>query len=822
MATFNSTQNQPTQEHFYLVEVDLPIIIGKCEITEGIEGFGTPLSCPIQDGTSEVVIKTYVFGTNNTPLLPQSPIYKHIVGIREDATELRSGEGLAIRGGGSVTIKDFVKDDPNLERLAAQAVKDQGTFLGKWEARNVFEGKPIRVKKYRVPTTGTLSTSAKSQFLTSDNDVFKTSNGLNFKVASVLPDDAEITHYITDGIKNNGDGQFTLTFKDELSRIEFDRAQYPSNESGSLRSNITDSVASIPVDSVTDWLSETVPYVVRIENELMTVQSVSNNLTASATLNVATRGANIGTPDFTTFLSQTRKLEHSSGDEVFICELADDKNIANVLEEILLDANMPSSIIPIADWLTEIATWHPSNKISTIFYESEDSDDALLRVLQPYMLDMWYEPIDREIKLKAISEWQKASVTVTEGKEIDFQSLKTNDAENLRYSRASISFNKRFITDPEEAGSYSNGSFAVRTDLETAAFYGDSKLKRFNNSSIIDRDAGDLLCTRYVQRYGLLPKKHSWVTQERFRTFRTGDVVNISSPETQGFDGLAQTNLRAQITRIQPVLRKEGRTYRVEALTYQPAATAGGATPVFTITSGVELNLFIQAGAPPDAVTVTFILDSGLFSSTNNVIAAVRAGGFAAGSKIIIILRNAADWQGKGGNGGGSETVQNGDDGGTVYDAQGIDTDIHLGGPDPEGGTAIGFLRAPGGGGGSGRNDLTGGPEPQAIPPGGGGGGAGLDAGFGGISFGSATDGANGNGVTGLGGPGGIGETTAGDGGDGGDWGDPGTNGQSSPVGSGGTGGAAGKGIVKGGAVVKLFGDTPTNFINGIGDTPDP
>jgi len=56
------------------------------------------------------------------------------------------------------------------------------------------------------------------------------------------------------------------------------------------------------------------------------------------------------------------------------------------------------------------------------------------------------------------------------------------------------------------------------------------------------------------------------------------------------------------------------------------------------------------------------------------------------------------------------------------------------------------------------------------------------------------------------------------DSGDGGGWGEAGIDGD---LPGGFAGGAAGKGIVKGGAVVRVMGATPTNFINGNGDTPD-
>lgn len=777
--TFESTRRLPTQEHFYIIEVDLPIITGTCEITAGNEGYGTPLSCPVQDGTSAVATKTYYFATPNAPLLDISPVYRCVNGISEQATELTPGKGLAIRGRATINFVDFT-GDPNPERASTQAIKNQGTFFGKFEARNVFENKEVRIKKYR-------------------------------KTANVdLVNDAETSYFVGRSLSSTGKGAYSLTCADELSKVEFDQSKYPLKQDSFLRQSIDDVVTAIPVDTETDWNQVPTPYVIRIGDEFMTVLSVSNNQAANASLTVKGRGIQVGPPEYSDVLTFSRKEEHDAGDEVFICKAFSQANIADVLEDMLLNANIPSSIIPIADWYDEIALWHGSNFISTIFYESEPTNNALLKVLEPYLLDMWNDPIDREIKLSAISQWQESSMTLTEGKEIDYESISTKQLEDMRFSQAFISYDKPYLSDPDEPASFKKASLAVRSEVETEELYGDPKVKQFENSYVVDIPAADLLVQRYVQRFGFTPVQYSWMTQERFLEFKVGDVVNVISSETQGIDGLPDTNTRAQITKIQPTYSEFGREYKVDALTYQSAATSGGGNTVFTISGGADLNLFIQAGAPALPVDVTFILDGGNYLSTNAAIPAIRAGSFAAGSTITIILRDAANWQAKGGQ-GGDGNGQNGFDGGICYDADSIDTDIYLGGADPEGGTASGFLRAPGGGGGGGNLfSLTSG--------GGGGGGAGNFVGLGGQvvnNIAPSFPGGDGT-IIGVGGQGGEGDGSAGDGGAGGNWGQNGFNST-----NGGLGGLAGKGLVKDGATVTLFGSNATNFINGSGEAPD-
>ena len=781
--TFEATRKQPTQEHFYIVEIDLPIITGTCELSAGVEGFGTPLSCPITDGTSATAIKTYRFATNNAPIIPVSPLYRYISGVNEQATELQPDSGLAFRGRATITFADFEGFDPNFERASGAAVSDNGTFFGKLKQRNVFEGREVRVIKYR--------------------------KSANFDYTT----DGQITYYVARELKRSSGGNWQLACVDELSRIEFDQSQIPPEQNSFLRLDVDDAVTSIPVDGVTDWSQRATPYVIRVGEEYLTVTSVVNNQTGLAALTVNTRGADIGAPQFTNTITKTITDTHSAGDSVFICIELDGVNIATALEEILLSVDIPSSIIPISDWLSEVAAWHPTDFVTGLYDEPMDSDLAILRILEPYLMQMWFDPIDREIKLKAISNWVASSSTVSEGKEIDYDSLSSTDVDSLRYSTAFITYDKPFLSGPDEASSFKKTSISTRPELETIELYGTKpKVKKFNRSTIINKDAADLLTSRYVQRFGVMPERYKWTTQERNLNFKVGDVVNLNSPNVQGFDGLPSNNTRAQVIKVQPFHTKFGREYKVTALTYQPAISSGAA---FTIVSATELNLFVLAGAPSAPVDVTFIFDGGAFKSTDFTRPSVKAGAFAAGSKIDIILRGGADWQGKGGGGGRgaglfaspvsqSPEPTSGGDAGIVYDAQGVDTDIYLSGADPLSGTADGALRAPSGGDGG--FDAIISPTGLSFTGNGGRGGDGFDVGAGGLA--GVMSGDTSNLEIGSNGPSGKTDGT------GSGWASDGANNDAS-------GGLKGKGIVKNGAIVKLFGDTPSNFINGGGDTPD-
>jgi hypothetical protein len=197
----------------------------------------------------------------------------------------------------------------------------------------------------------------------------------------------------------------------------------------------------------------------------------------------------------------------------------------------------------------------------------------------------------------------------------------------------------------------------------------------------------------------------------------------------------------------------------------------------------------------------------GSYSSSINGGTAIRAGDFKTGSTLAIILTDGFDGQAAGGKGGTKIFDGDGENGGIVFDAQGVTTDIYFSGDTSAVSTAHpiadGYIRAPGGGGAG-----TGAFKETIFA--GGGGGAGRMPGLGGIGNWSGTNGD----VLGNGGAGAS--TPTKDAGDGGDWGQNG--GDTVPATH--TGGLAGSGIITGGGAVTIHGSTALRYINGNGSFP--
>ena len=766
MSIFDDTRTEFSQQHFTIVEIDLPVVEGECTIS-GEGGFGTPKTCD----QSTTGIKTYKFTQVDAPLLPESGILRIIKSINETPAELQPGKGLASRGTASITMVDVLGDPNPFAPAVIANGEGTGLYLAKLAARNEVSGKNIRIKNYRLP---------------SDGSTVDLVNG------------AQTRHYILESLNPSKSGSWTFNAKDELSRVDLDETVWPLPTDSSIDATTNDSQTTIFVDTDTNIL---VNYTLRVGEEFMKVTNVGSNF-----VTVQTRGTQIV---YTNLLTETIKEAHSTDDSIFICEISDNELIADLLERILLDVGVDASYIPKGEWDAEMLEWHPTTRVNTLWYESEDTNKVLEKILTYYMIDMWFDPIDRLIKLSAISAWQQSSAELTEGNEIDFETVSKKRAEQLRATRAVVVYNKPFLATSDSIENFRQSSAYIRTDLESSDLFGKPKVKQFDSNRFIDRDAAVLLTNRYVNRF-IDPNYFSWTTQESKLTFDVGDVVDKFTSATTGFDGLPTTTSRAQILAIKPRYTKVGREYSVKALSYEPLFETGSEIPLTGTTS--NLNIYNDiAGRPPGIVELTIVFDGVEASSTSTSLPGITVGDFAAGSKLIIILANRAKISGKGGDGGQGEGIyqdgeddqiiippRNGTNGGIAFlGREGVEVDIHFTGDTSAISSnyplADGFLLAPSGGDGGFRSTFVG---DDVFSGNGGDGARGQEYGTPGLAgetFGTAQEGSDGAVNTAFG-----------------------INGVDNDA----VGGLVGKGIVDNGGVINLINSTASRYINGGGDHP--
>ena len=768
MSTFEQTRSMRSQQHFEVLEIDLPVITGACSIG-GASGYGTPLTCD-EAWTGEY--KTYKFTNQNAPLIQGSP-FRCIKSIGETATAIMPGKGLAGRGSLNITFDDFTGQDPNPDAPAVtNTVKKQGTFFGKLAARQIFDNKLVRLKLYRVESDGSID----------------------------LVNGAETRHYVAQSFNAGSNGTWKLNCKDVMSLANLDEKEWPITTNSFLRQDTTDTQQILQVDNETVY---TIGMVIRIGDEFTRVTGVDTSDPSDHKIQVTTRGLSIVGTQSGEVLTLTEKDEHSAGDEIFICDESDDETIDSLITRILIDSDFDPALIPSTEWAAEVNEWHATTRINTLHIESRSVNDVLKSILNGFLMDLWFSTTENKAKLSAISVWKQSSTTITEGKEVNAYAISKKPKESIRASRALVLYNKANLADDDSTTSYKKGAQFADNTIIVPELYGEHKDKRFENNVMLNKDSADLLVQRYVSRFKFTPYLRTFTADERYINYKTGDVVNINSEVDQGFDGANSNNIRAQILKINPSYTKEGRQYKVDAMTYE-AAFEDNSEIVLDGALG-EANLYVLAGAPSQAVTITFVMTAYSFGQTS-----IRAGSFALGSKIILVLVNGFEGKANGGNGGNgaagvaysvfppTSVPSDGQNGGTVYDAQGVDTDIYFSGPTPSAAypTADGYIFAPNGGDG-GFNYFQVGPNAWL-------GGSGGDGGNGRLPGTGGAVGPVGD-ISSAGSNGSINDTGIG-------WGQDGVDNDASK-------GLAGSGIIDSGAAnVVLFGATAARYVNGNGD----
>lgn len=792
-------QSSYSSEHFETFEIIMPYVNGVCTIPEGVswtQGYHTPLTCV--EPSNDFI--TYYFGSENVPIgfFEQGnfkPIYRQIKTISEVTPEIKPAGGLASRGALKIVFNDFEGDSGPVNTT------DKGTYFQKFLARNIFSGRTCTIKRWvRI-------------------------NGVNSLVSSSV--------YVSESMTSTSSGDYVLQCKSQLEYTYKDSTQFPEPTGARLRLDVDNSVTKIPVNrSEFNWIAG---IVIRIGDELMQVSSYDDLLQE---LTVLARGSSIVGTSIT--LSTTEADSHSEGDDIQVCWVSNDESISSFISTILTLSGIPSSYINEAAWQSEFDDYWADSKLNMIWSEPESVSSILELLSKDYMLDIWEEATTpASIKLSAVSAWKETSLSIFTGRQITQDTLRVSPKPEMRSSRSYIYYDKENKTDNEDRGNYKKLSLNIDTTYEGVDFYGTKKEADLGSSPILDTNDASLRTQRQTARFNLSPVAYEWEGEEKYLNYSVGDIVEFTNRDITDAQG-DQLKVRAQITSLTPKYKYKGvgRGYKIKALTYTPAIITGGGGSFTKIVSGATLSEVDihndYADRTNSVVDFTLILDNCTVVGDDNVNPSIRNGTFSSGSSVTIILVNGTDWQsygGEGGRGAAWESVDTnpityvktidagtGESGGVCFNADGVPTNIYLSGATGNASypTALGSIKAGGGGG----NGSDGNPYLFPVAPenvgDGGGGGAGNISGVGGAAgvinyafFGNVF-GEQGN----SGSSNGTGGAATGTALSGGDWGKSG--GAFSGV-----SGAAGSGIIKSGADVFVFGSTPTNFINGNGDTPN-
>jgi len=714
--------------------------------------------------------------------------YPAILSVRYAPTVLKPGGNLSIRGQVTVVLQDFATTDNDIDDYVRERTydpEDRGTFFGKLKARHSFYiGRPMRVLE------GYIDDATLTDFRTRE--------------------------FIIDDISGpTADGKVIVKGKDILSLAADLRAKAPTASTNTLRAAMDTTQTTLLPQTGEAILMIAGDKHVRINDEIIELTSES----PTDTLNVVRQKG--GTPP----------SAHVIDDGIQECLTYENTPVIDVIQELLQTfANIPASFIPFTDWELEETETLIGYDVETIISEPTGVLTLLKELVAITLLDIWYDDVAQEIKLKLQTPFTSVSEVVNDDEDILADTLKVKDLNNQRLTRILIYYGMRnFARDLKETENFSLINFQIEADKEGVNKYNDERIKtifsRWFDAS--NKVQVQLTSQRLLDRFGITPKAIEFdLDAKDVERLTTGDVFDLTSRIEQAIDGNDATN-RYQVTELKTLKPGSQYRYKCEAFFQDP-------TPESLTISTPQSNfdLFVALGGPPAAVDITVTINAGILVKGLNGNPAFTTAGLHPDSTLTLI--NNGDIHGAGGGGalgGGGKTLTsfNEKQGCRFRWSLGQDTG---GGPGQAGSDALvieiasveidntnGEIFGAGGGGGAGAKEKGGLDDGTYNGGGGGGGGLGEDTSAGGgggiILQGTEecsttrNDGPAGTGgTTGAGGTGG--DVIDPDGFDGGgganDWGIAGDN---APV-SGGTGGVGGFAVrLNGASIVFTGGDNP-------------
>jgi len=533
-----------------------------------------------------------------------------IVRIDDAPTTITGGRGIGARARITLTVEDFPHDDRGLDPYVDERTHDtkQGTFWGKWLARNPFYQGREAISGY-----GSLS------------DPFDI-NSFNEE------------RYIIESISNpDSRNHVKIVLKDSIKKLDSKRAVEPEVSTGELFVAMTDTDVTLTLGSGqgSEYL---VDEYVTIGDEILLVTGITND-----DLNVSR--AQWGTD----------ATEHKINSKVQICKSFSNVNLVDIIHDLATSPNaLPASYINKPDWDTERDEWVPSHNLTAIIPKPTPIETSINQLIQLGLLDIWDDAEAQTLRLKASSPYRLEPIVITDSNIVQ-DSMVVKDLTDQRITRTWIQYAVRNpLKKLDEAGNIGRNYQVIDGNKESSVEYNDIRAKVYATpwltDSQADRDHAFSWANRLVNRFSKTPK------QFEFRMYandtllpETGAVIKISTRKNQDEKGLPKETI-AQIMERKPI-RQKG-VYQFRALAYNAALNAGAIVNNISIAADqMNYNLWLAVGSPPDAIEVTVTIEPGVvIGSVDADYYAFQVGSFAEGSVINII--NTGKIKGAGGNGG--------------------------------------------------------------------------------------------------------------------------------------------------------------------------
>jgi len=529
--------------------------IGACTATETGDDkcYNTRSTCNDPDNFTKTT-KSYQCSQPRSNLPRGVNLFPVIIGeVKKAPASVTGGAGMGNKAVVTIKLKDFPHHDRGIDPYVSERsynALESGTFWGKFLKRNpYYEGRTLKVYYGYIGDTWDLA-------------------------------DFEVQEYDIIDIDGVNNGQITITAKDVMVRMIERKSQYPVLSDGQLLADITnsDTTATLTPTGIgnSDYAA----------SGTVTIGKEAMSFTRSADILTLTR-AQWG----------TEAKEHKANDTVQISPTWSDVNIIDFLYEMqVTGANIPAAYINFSDWEAERDLWLSGANVTGILMKPESVEKVVGEALRDFMLDMWWDAVAQEIKIKALSPEPSGSTinTLSESKDIIKGSLTIKRKSKDRITRVTVWFDKIDYSQDEKPENFRTGQSSINATNEDSNHYDDTSIKTITSRWFTAAGHAAAYAGRTLARFSDTPETVTFKLDNKDHgRLEMAGRIEIDSWQFQGVSG-ANESRKFQVLEVSET--DAGTDFKVTCLTSsftgRYAFIAPDGVPNYTSATEEQMNKY--------------------------------------------------------------------------------------------------------------------------------------------------------------------------------------------------------------------------------------
>ena len=476
--------------------------------TGAIKCFNTFSTCQDTENFNRSEL-TLTFGKSADALPRDEYIIPSLVSVSASPTRLNAGGGssgsgpLGVRASVTITFKDHPHTDRLVDKYRTERsyiATDQGTFWGKWIARNpYYQNRIVRVLDgYKGETIASMQSRT----------------------------------YIIESVSGpDSSGKVTIKAKDVLRLADNDKAVAPALSEGELIADINDTATTLRVTGEPE-ANYPAPGVVRIGDEVITYTGVTTIIVdEEINLTGCVRGTNGTVAD-----------DHSAEDRVQLCLQYDDQSVSDIAFDLLTNyGSVPASYIDKVAWDAEVALWLSQFNMTTLITEPEGVTDLLGEITEQGMFYIWWDERQQLINLRAIRPATETPTKISDSSSILAETTSIQVKAGERISQVWVFWNQKDPTeDLDEDKNYRAVRIRANLEAESVNQYGEQRIKKIYSRWLQNSAQAINVTTRLLSRYADNQKYMTLALDAKDRALWTGDIADITHYNVVDVTGLSE------------------------------------------------------------------------------------------------------------------------------------------------------------------------------------------------------------------------------------------------------------------------------------------